>query len=73
MKYNPEVLQSIFARLSAGESVTMDEECMEQMPSALSDKATDHWFMHVSSVFNPERVGIRDKFVVSMKAYDPLA
>ena len=73
MTYNPEVLQSIFDRLSAGETVTMDDECMDQIPMALSDKGATHWFSHSRSLPNKERVGLRDKYVVTMVPFDPCA
>jgi hypothetical protein len=73
VKFNPEVLQSMFDRLSAGEVVTMGDDALDQMPYSLSDKAKDHWFRHCRSIPNPERVGTQDTYCVSMLEFSPTA
>ena len=66
---NPDVAVMMFRRLSDGETVTMDDDIMESIPYSLPDRAKDHWYRSVRSLPNTERVGLRDKYCVTMTPF----
>ena len=68
-KTNRRVLQQKFDALASGEEVVMSDDEMSRMPDVLADLEADHWFKHARSSLNVDRVGVLDKYVVSMKPF----
>ena len=64
-----EVGQMIFARLSAGETVTIGDDMLDAIPALLNESQWQHWTNHLRTMPNKERVGTRDTYVATMDEY----